>query len=243
MTELFAEMLLRPTRIGFLVAPNDLTSIRKIMRACACLWGGVYNPIIPVFKRTPKEWQLDGHQKLTGIDIAKGYINFFEPDVYVEAQNGLLDDVGLGSLRNENILNRRVVSLKDFFEKEEGRIWAEPAFGMNISDVLTDVYRSEKRFVRRDVRESLFIKTEPGNSVTEVLFGTYPSVHSLEYMGRNYKEVYQPDVVGADPDAWRRVYIDGADSPLRATRHGLEARRYWHHDLLIYVFDATKPTD
>jgi hypothetical protein len=49
MSDLSAEIQLRPTRIGFLVHPADLASVRRIMRACTCLWGGVYNPIIPVF--------------------------------------------------------------------------------------------------------------------------------------------------------------------------------------------------
>lgn len=243
MSEISAEILLRPTRIGFLVSPTDLTSIRKIMRICVCLWGGVYNPIIPVFKRAPKEWQLENYQQVKGIEITKGYIKFFEPDVYVEAQKGLLEDAGLGSLRNGSIFSKQVVNLKDFFEQEQGRNWAEPTFGMNIGDVLADVYKSEKRFVQRDVRESLFIKPDLGSSASEALFGIYPLANSLKYMERNYKDVYQPETIRSDPSAWRRVYIGGADSPLKATRHGLEAQRHWHHNLLVYVFDATKPTD
>lgn len=243
MSEISAEISLRPTRIGFLVSPTDLTSVRKIMRICACLWGGVYNPIIPVFKRTPKEWQLENYPPLKGMEITKGYIKFFEPDVYVEAEKGLLEDVGLGALRNEKLFNKRVVNLKDFFKLEQGRDWAEPIFGMNIGEVLTDIYKSEKQFLQRDGRESLFIKPELGSSTSEALFGTYPSANSLSYMERNYKDVYKPEEIKSDPNAWRRVFIEGADSPLRATRHGLEARRHWHHNLLIYVFDASKATD
>lgn len=54
MSELSAEIQLRPTRIGFLVRPNDLASVRKVMRASVCLWGGIYNPIIPVFDTGPR---------------------------------------------------------------------------------------------------------------------------------------------------------------------------------------------
>ena len=88
MPELSAEILLRPTRIGFLTRPTDLASVRAIMRACTCLWGGIYNPIIPVFTRAPEEWRPEIYQRFKGIEIAKGYARFFEPDVYVETEEG-----------------------------------------------------------------------------------------------------------------------------------------------------------
>ena len=94
MPEIFAEIQLRPTRIGFLVRPSDLASVRTIMRTCACLWGGAYNPIIPVFKRPPKEWRAANYELFKGLAIARGYVRFFEPDVYVEAEEGLLEEAG-----------------------------------------------------------------------------------------------------------------------------------------------------
>ena len=96
MSDISAEIQLRPTRIGFLVRPTDVASVRAIMRACACLWGGIYNPIIPVFTRPPKEWKTDDG-RFKGPAIARGYVRFFEPDVYVETE--VLETAGLGALR------------------------------------------------------------------------------------------------------------------------------------------------
>ena len=59
MHDISAEVRLRPIRIALLVSPTDLPAIRKFMRICTCLWGGAYNPIIPVFRRRPKEWRLE----------------------------------------------------------------------------------------------------------------------------------------------------------------------------------------
>ena len=56
MTDLSATIRLRPTRIALLVRPSDSVSIRTFMRTCTCLWGGAYNPIIPVFRKRPAEW-------------------------------------------------------------------------------------------------------------------------------------------------------------------------------------------
>ena len=80
MSDLSAEIQLRPTRIGFLVHPADLASVRRIMRACTCLWGGVYNPIIPVFNKPPNEWRSEVYERFKGAAVAKGYVRFFEPD-------------------------------------------------------------------------------------------------------------------------------------------------------------------
>ena len=84
MSDLSAEIQLRPTRIGFLVHPADLASVRRIMRACTCLWGGVYNPIIPVFNKPPTEWKSEVYERFKGAAVAKGYVRFFEPDVYAK---------------------------------------------------------------------------------------------------------------------------------------------------------------
>ncbi len=99
MTDISATIRLRPTRIAFLVRPTDLSSVRKIMSYCACLWGGVYNPIIPVFRTAPKEWKPEPFERIKGFAVAKGYVNFFEPGVFVESEEGLLENAGLGALR------------------------------------------------------------------------------------------------------------------------------------------------
>ena len=39
------------------------------------------------------------------------------------------------------------------------------------------------------------------------------------------------------------TFKKGAETPLKVTRHGLDLQRYWYHDLLIYVFDPTRPTE
>ncbi len=121
MPDLSAEILLRPTRIGFLTQPTDLGSVRAIMRASTCLWGGVFNPIIPVFKRAPEEWRPEVYRRFKGAEVAKGYARFFEPDVYVETKKGLLEEAGLGALRQKHTLHTQIITLKELLEPEHGR--------------------------------------------------------------------------------------------------------------------------
>jgi len=243
MPEISAEIQLRPTRIGFLVRPADLASVRAIMRACACLWGGTYNPIIPVFKKPPKEWKPEIYERFKGLAVAKGYIRFFEPDVYVETEVGLLEEAGLGALREQHVLHSQVIPLKELFEPEGGRKWSEPEFGLNIHGVLGHIYKTEQQFVRRDIRESILVRPERGNALTEAMFGVYPTSSDLTYIQKAYMDVYNPDKVSANPETWRRVFLKGAETPLRVTRHGLDTQRYWYHDLLLFVFDPSCATD
>jgi hypothetical protein len=42
----------RPVRIGFLVRPGDFADLQKAAALCCVLWGGLYNPVIPVAAET-----------------------------------------------------------------------------------------------------------------------------------------------------------------------------------------------
>ena len=243
MAEISAEMLLRPTRIGFLTRPTDLASVRAIMRACTCIWGGAYNPIIPVFKRPPNEWRPEIYQRFKGAEVAKGYVRFFEPDVFVETEKGLLEEAGLGALREKHTIYPQMITLKEFLEPEKDRTWSEPAFGLHIGDVLKHIYKTEQQFVLRNKHESVLVGAERGNALTEAMFGVYPTSADVKYIEKSYIDLYRPSKVKANPDTWRRVYLKGAETPLRVTRYGLNPQRYWHHDLLIYVFDPARATD
>ena len=80
------------------------------MRACACIWGGIYNPIIPVFSRVPSDWRTETKSRVRGREVAKTYTRLFEPDVFVETNIGLLEEVDLGALRTENSYNSPITT-------------------------------------------------------------------------------------------------------------------------------------
>lgn len=243
MTEIAVTIRMRPTRIGFLVRPTDMASVRRIMRVCTCLWGGIYNPIIPVFRTPPKEWVESPKEQITGLSIAKGYISFFEPDLFVESEDGLLEKAGLGALRESSDFMRQFLSLKEFLEPRDHRDWSEPAFGLDITEALGHVYESEQRFQLRNRRPSVLIKAERSSGLAEAMFGVYPLQSDAAYFTENYKEVFVADELRASTEVWKSVFIEGAHTPLKLTRYGLDTVRYWYHDRKIFVFDPMRPTD
>lgn len=240
MTELLAKVKLRPTRIGFLVRPSDRKSVREIMRINACLWGGQYNPIIPVFKDTPDEWKDKYVTNLEGRQVAEGYIKFFEPDVYVEAEIGLLEEVGLGEQREDRI-HPSATSLDQFFTQEYRGVY-EPFFGQSVLDIINESYLSERRFQLRD--ENLALYADSTNRIfAELCIGVYQENDKTQIIHDYYTEVFQPESVPSLPNTWLRLFFDGCVTPFSVTSKHFDIRRSWSDDPIIYVFDPSKTTD
>ena len=146
MAFLYGDLRLRPTRIGFLVRPSDLTNLQKVFQICSCLWGGMYNPIIPVSRSLPKAWRSRVLSRLSGRQLAMGYVRFFEPDVFVETESGMAQSVGI--LQGTSGLYPRVLSLDNLMEARHNS-HPEFAAGLNIFDVYKELYQTEFQFVRR----------------------------------------------------------------------------------------------
>ncbi|NKN05128.1 hypothetical protein [Rhizobium laguerreae] len=242
MAELSAVVRLRPARIALLVTPGDKAAVVKFMRICTCMWGGRYNPIIPVFRKPPKDWAAEFPGDVTGLEIARGYIQFFEPDAFVEAQPGLLEKVGLGSLR-EYISRGRVLTLDEVLEPEPHKDWAELHLGLPVTDCLEDVYRTEQRFHQRDPSAAVTIANPPTSGLAEAIFGVYPDTDGSEYFSRTFDNVYRPEAVPCSPASWKRVLFEGVTTPLSATSHDIRPQRLWTNDAKIFVFDPTHLTD
>lgn len=213
------------------------------MRICASLWGGVYNPIIPVFRTAPPEWRAKHPERLKGYAIARGYADFFEPDVYVEAKQGLFEEAGLGSLRSKHGIHERVLFLNELLRQQDHRDWSEPAIGLSVIDVLRHAYETEQRFQLRDPRPAIRMTPSRSSPFVEAMFGTHPANKPSRYIAKGFEDVYRPERASASPETWLKIINAGAMTPLRATRFGLETNRSWMHELVVFVFDPDKTVD
>ena len=243
MSDLSATIRLRPTRIALLVRPTNLPAIRTFMRICACLWGGVFNPIIPVFRSQPKDWRNKLPEYLKGYEIARGYIEFFEPDAFIESEPNMMEKIGLGALLNKHTVDKRIIQLGELLCCQSHRDWSEPTVGLNIFDVMTHIYESEQRFTLRDKHPSYFFKSHRNTALVEAIFGCYPTDKPSNYIAKAYSDVFKPVIVDASPDTWRKVYHHGADTPLSVTGYKLEKSYTWRSDPKFYLFDPAKSTD
>jgi hypothetical protein len=206
------------------------------------MWGGKYNPIIPVFRRLPKAWAAEFPGDVTGLEVTRGYIQFFEPDAFVEAHSGLLEKAGLGSLRG-NISRERVITLDELLVPEAHKDWADLHLGLPVTDCLEDIYRTEQRFQQRDPSAAIKVVEPPASGLAEAVFGVYPDDPSSDYFSRAYEEVYQPEEVPCSPAAWKRMMFEGVKTPLAVTSYHIRPQRLWANDVKIFVFDPAKLTD
>jgi hypothetical protein len=242
MSELSAVVRLRPARIALLVSPRDKAAVVKFMRISACMWGGRYNPIIPVFRKPPRAWAAEFPGDATGLEIARGYIQFFEPDAFIEAQPGLLEKAGLGSLRGY-ISRERVLTLDEVLAPEPHRDWAELHLGLPITNCLEHSYRTEQRFQLRDQSSAIKIASPPASGLAEAMFGVYPDIAGSEYFSQNYDSVYRPEVLPCSPESWKRILFESMISPLSVTSHGITSQRLGSDGTKIFVFDPHHVTD
>ena len=238
--ELSAEIRLRPTRIALLTHPNDQASIKKFMEICSCLWGGVFNPIIPIFRIPPDEWRPTVKRPMKGIDVTRGYLNFFEPDILVEAQEGYAHRIGISM--NRGVFHDRILMLGELLRTESNQEFAALTRGLSMMDVFREEYATERKFESRDQRVTLLVKQVRQSLISEAMFGCFPDRQDSRYFERQYQNVYQPDISEFSIETWRRVCWEGALTPLSLTKFNLETDRVWHSKK-IFVFDPSKTTD
>ena len=241
MSQIHGSLRLRPTRIGFLVNPSDRASVRRIMRYCTCLWGGQFNPIIPVPKRMPAIWREGHHLTPSGIELADGYLRFFEPDVIVEASEGLAASLGFKAEEFGHIRDR-ILTLDDFAKCPEQRR-PELTFGLNVFDVYRHLYDREFKFTRRIDSNFVWFKSGNASAFIEAAYGMFPEDEHFAYIRKGYIDAFEASELPANFKSVSRLWSDPLVTPFQLCGHSLR-RNYsdhWHHT--IFVVDSKNTYD
>lgn len=235
MTSIAVTSRLRPIRFGFLVRPDDPARLLKIFQINTCLWGGQFNPIIPFFKRVPQWWERKGIRFDNPKQIINGYLDFFEPDILVEANKGLADGLGIDP--------ERVLQLSDVLRKSDER--QRESYGLDVMDLYQQMYREEFQFVRRHPHRIKLIKAKDKAFATFVacVFGAFPSQKSLSYFSKAYEDAFDPKRVDLDGEALDKLYRSGFASPLRMAHAKLEIDYNNRDDPVLFIMDAKEPRD
>ena len=242
MTTIHGSVRLRPTRIGFLVSPTNTNALRKVMQICACLWGGVYNPIIPVSDLLPEVWTERPFHPSNALELTKGYVDFFEPDVFVESEPGLAARLGISDLLLR-YGEPRVRPIDAFFEPVQSSHDKIP-FGLGILDLYQDLYDREFKFVHRNARRTaLFEKGTDHDAFAEAAFGGFPTEGFLAPTARAYCEAFDPVRITPTAASWAKIHDERCATPLLFTAHGLKRE---HGDVgypILFVVDPNSSTD
>jgi hypothetical protein len=231
---------LRPTRIGFLVSPSDHRSIRQAICFNTVLWGGQFNPIIPVFENRKNRWAE--FYKISGLDVARGLVRFFEPDVIVESAPGLAAKIGWNAGENYQSA-RRLIGMKDFATIDTyGRTQFEA--GISISDIYATLYQKEFRFERRHKVDCAIPDSTPSeDAFLDVVMGNFPVGEHLAYLQKNFRDAFSPVELPHNAETLIKFLEGTITTPLWFTRYDLKRDYESSRDPTIFVFDPKNPED
>ena len=226
---------LRPLRLAFLVRPTDKVALRRIFQINTCLWGGRFNPIIPIFRRTPRWWSDLPRLSPSAREIAKGYLDAFEPDYVVAMSDGLGNGLG--------IPEKRLLTEKDVFDPAAD----DPiGHGVDVVELYKNLYRREFQFQRRYPREVVLPEVkDPGTELFgAACLGEFPSEESMKYLSQAYREAFDAKALTLDGPTLFTIFLTQNGYPLRMGSVGLEVHcREWVADPALFFMDATSPID
>ena len=235
MDNLNVKMRLRPVRFAFMVPPEDKANLRKIFQINTCLWGGVYNPIIPFFKRVPAWWERQGFKFYSARQIINGYLDYFEPDFIVEATKGLASDFGIDP--------ERILQLTDILPRSDQR--DEKGYGQTVLDLYRKLYCEEFQFVRRHKHHIVNVKaaSHSFDDFAACLFGAFSEQSNLSYFGKAFTDAFDPEAVTLDAGGLVKLYKEGFSSALRMGVEGLEVSYNDYSDPTLFILNAQEPKD
>lgn len=214
----------RPIRLAYLVEPESAEQARNAMRLSSSLWGGMYFPIFPLYKRMPATWRDKPLKAPPARDVTMGYLEAFDPDILVQFSRTVPDFITNAGLE--------IIKPDDIWKPlAEGSL--SPKFGIGIFELLSDIFDKYFKYKRKypikvlvpkiPLRFSLFWASLFGEfetaitSIVEKRYAEPLEIQSLDFKPEKLAEVMAGDVLFP-----RRITQWGLD-PLR--RSGLGERR------------------
>jgi hypothetical protein len=104
-------------------------TLRRVLAFNTCLWGGIFNFIIPLFRQTPTRYNDRPFRGPNAKQLLDGLVEAFEPDFLVEAEPGLASSTSFPA--------DRVIGLDDIFRRDEYR---RGGYGLSLFDVCAAMY-------------------------------------------------------------------------------------------------------
>lgn len=133
------DIKVRPLRLAFLVDPRSTDSLREAIQINSTLWGGAYNPIIPLYKKSPPAWQDKPLRAPKAENVIKGYLDAFDPDILIRCGTDLplyLTTFGLKVVGSGEIWER--------FRHEKRT--ATPRYGIGVFELLEEIFSKHFRY-------------------------------------------------------------------------------------------------
>ena len=205
MESIHVRQRLRPSRYAFIVNEGDLAQARQAASINAAIWGGVYNPIVPL---TPDEDRL-------------GLIKAFDPDFLVNLTGASLTAEAVQ--RHEH----RVVDATDLVRIDHASKRRELGLGFSILPLLSHAHEKEVKFARDLTRAALVVPAAAPGWAEYVAFafgsfGWLPDLDTkFEDLFRGHLSAHVIELPDLTPPPDHETLV----LPLDFTRYGLRRSR------------------
>lgn len=162
------EQSVRPLRLALLVDPYDLDSIRRAISCNTGQWAGMFNPLIPVFKRRPTWWTPRlpfPDWAPSAIDLANAAIEAWDPDFVVECR----EQPASQPAENLPRMDREVLMMHHFDDQRQH----SPA-GVSTRFIIQQLHEELFRFMRAGGPEAVVVGgTGPLADFAAAAFGDF----------------------------------------------------------------------
>ncbi len=206
------------------------------------MWGGLMCPIIPVMKQLPRQWRAEV-QFDKPLDITRGLLQFFEPDVFIETAAGQFALAGLEEKQSGYRDRLRYRKFSELTLKEHG-LSEDLNIGVNIYDVYEHLYRTEFQYEKRNRPNIYNFKggDKQNQAFFEAAFGMFPRGKLLPYLPSIYKQVFGAQDVKPDIEIWRDIVAGRAGYPLFYTTRNIDTI-FGHSSPSVFIFDPLNAAD
>ena len=235
MTHGTANVKLRPIKLAFLVNPKDKDSLLKAIEINTFLWGGMFNPIIPTYRRIPQKWEYGPFKNPDAQSVISGYLDNFDPDYVIPMGECSGYPFDVGNREKINDVSEILAPVE-----EDG----VPNYGIGLFEILNYFIEQELKFQRRYPLDICIPRF--GNRYRPFLasvFGIFPrNIDTI--FGDSFAEVLDAKKIDCSPSNYAE-FLDHRKLFLRRmTQFYLESipsLRGWKQ--CIFLLDATNSLD
>lgn len=226
---------LRPVRFATLVSAGDYQGLQNAIEFNTCMWGGMFNCIVPVYKVRPREYSNDVFEKPSTHEILLGYLDTFEPD-FVIAPNQTL------AALCPYPYSKRVLTRNSTLGVMPGE-W----HGLCIASLLSDIYEKDFRFApksREIDRVLMASRTKSSTGIlTAALLGRFPK-QRWSKARQDLFDLFNAEELDFDRQDVATRQFDHSISLLNLGSWGLNfVQRPLLDEPTVFYMDATSFTD
>ncbi len=225
----------RPIKLAFLVNPNNKKHVREAIQICSTLWGGVFFPIIPLYKRVDRNLfrRLDKSKSIE--DVILGYIDAFDPDLLIQ----IADSIPQYILD----LKLNIIDHKDVWKDFDKNNFA-PRGGIGIFELLNGIFDKYIKYkMKYPIEVILPILPKENALFWTSLFGEIPSILQ-SHLKSHYYDPLGIKTPKVELSIINELLSESMIFPRRITRYLLKVSKSGYgHDNYIFFMDTSKTND